>query len=81
MPLKNGHRNGKIMSFNPTKCEFLRITNRKSPVVHTYYIATSPIKEVTSTKRYLGVLIDNQLTWNDHIKFITHKAAQVNGFL
>ena len=68
------------MSFNPTKCEFLHITNRKSPVIHTYYIATSPIKEVTSTK-YLGVLIDNKLTWNDHIKSITHKAAQVNGFL
>ena len=27
------------------------------------------------------MLIDNKLTWNDHIKSITHKAAQVNGFL
>ena len=68
------------MSFNPKKCEFLRITNKKSPITHTYYIATSPIKEVTSTK-YLGVLIDNKLTWNDHIQSITHKAAQANGFL
>ena len=32
------------------KCEFLRITNDKSPRVHTCYIATSPIKEVTLTK-------------------------------
>ena len=31
-----------LMLCNPTKCEFLRITNRKSPVIHTYYIATSP---------------------------------------
>ena len=41
---------------------------------------TSPIKDVTSTK-YLGVLIDHKLTWNDHIQSIAHKAAQVNGFL
>ena len=71
MPLNNGHRNG--------KCEFLCIINRKNPVIHTYYIATSPIKEVTSTK-YLGVLTD-KLTWDDHIQSVTHKAAQVYGFL
>ena len=67
------------MPFNPKKCEFLHITNKKSPLIHTYYIATSPIKEVTSTK-YLGVLIDYKLTWNDHIQSIIHKVAQVNGF-
>ena len=67
------------MSFNPTKCEFLRITNKKAPLIHSYYIATSLIKEVTSIK-YLGVRIDNKLTWNNHIQYITHKAAQVNGF-
>ena len=27
------------------------------------------------------MLIDHKLTWNDHIQSITHKAAQVNGFL
>ena len=68
------------MSFNPTKCEFLRITNKKTPLIHSYYIATSLIKEVTSIK-YLGVWIDNKLTWNDHIQYITHKATQVNGLL
>ena len=50
------------MSFNPTKCEFLRITNKKTPLIHSYYIATSLIKEVTSIK-YLRVRIDNKLTW------------------
>ena len=67
------------MPFNTKKCEFLRITNKKSPLIHTYYIATSPIKEVTSTK-YLGVVIDHKLTWNDHIQSIVYKAVQVNGF-
>ena len=52
------------MSFNPTKCEFLRITNKNTPLTHSYYIATSLIKKVTSIK---GVRNDNKLTWNDHI--------------
>ena len=25
------------MPFNPKKCEFLRITNKKSPLIHTFY--------------------------------------------
>ena len=29
----------------------------------------------------MGVQIDNKLTWDDHIQYITHKAAQVYGFL
>jgi len=68
------------MPFNPLKCEFLRITNKTTPITHTYLIAESPIKEVTTTK-YLGVLIDNKLNWNNHIQSIAHKASQVNGFL
>ena len=68
------------MSFNPAKCMLLCITNKKSPSIHNYYIATSPIKEATSIK-HLGVQIDNKLTWNNYIQYITHKAAQVNGFL
>ena len=68
------------MLFNPPKCKFLHITNKKSPFIHNYHIAASPIKEATSIK-YLGVQIDNKLTWNNHIQYITHKAAKVNGFL
>ena len=30
---------------------------------------------------YLGVPIDNKLTWNNHIQYITHKTVQVNSFL
>ena len=68
------------MPFNHLKCEFLHITNKKSPITHTYYITKSPIKEVTTTK-YLGVLIDSKLAWSNHIQSLAHKAAQVNGFL
>jgi len=38
------------MTFNILKCEFLRITNQQNPILHTYYIESIPIKEVTSAK-------------------------------
>ena len=38
------------------------------------------IQEVTKVK-YLGVVIDQRLTWNDHIKQIACKATKVNAFL
>ena len=68
------------MSLNPKKCEFLRITNKKYPVTSNYFIDSSPIKEVPHSK-YLGVIIDNKLSWNPHIQHITTKATQVNAFL
>ena len=68
------------MSLNPKKCEFLRITNKKYPVTSNYFIDSSPIKEVSHSK-YLGVIIDNKLSWNPHIQHITTKATQVNPFL
>ena len=73
MPSKNGQLNGNCLS----KCKFLHITNKKNPINHTYFIAKSPIKEVTT----LGVLIDSKLMWNNHIQSVAHKAIQLNGFL
>ena len=68
------------MEFNPKKCEFLRITKKKQVTQFTYYIGSCPIQEVPFIK-YLGVSIDNQLTWNEHIKRITSKAISVKSFL
>jgi len=55
------------MEFNPLKCEFLMITNKKSPLKFTYTINGIPIKEVDFVK-YLGVIIDSKLTWKEHVK-------------
>ena len=68
------------MTFNILKCEFLRVTNQQNPILHTNYIESYPNKEVTSAK-YLGVTIDNMLTFNDHIQTITNKANQINAFI
>ena len=66
-----------MMSFNPQKCKFLRVTNKGNPIL---YIENTLIKEV-SAATYLGVTIDSKLTWNDHIQTIVNKANQINAFL
>ena len=68
------------MLFNSQKCEFLRVTNKKHLILAQYSIQKEPIREVTHAK-YLGVTIDQHLSWSEHIKQITNKANRVKGFL
>ena len=68
------------MEFNSSKCEFLRVTNKKNPIVFNYCIEAVPIAQVAHTK-YLGVTISSSLSWNEHVQRITSKAKQVNNFL
>ena len=35
----------------------------------------------TTLSKYLSVIIDEHLTWNEHVKTITSKANKVKGFL
>ena len=70
------------MSFNPTTCEFLRIANKKTPLLYSYHITTSLIQEVTSINIWecgLTTNLHGMIVFN--IIIITHKAAQVNGIL
>jgi len=45
------------MTFNALKSVCLRITNKLSPLIHSYYMNGSPIQQVDHAK-YLGVTID-----------------------
>ena len=69
-----------IMVFNPTKCEFLRVTNKTNPILMQYIIQGQVIQEVTSAK-YLGITIDQHLTWNNHVKLVTNKTNGIKYFL
>jgi len=46
------------------------------PKPFTYHINNSSIQEVTHA-RYLGVVIDQHLNWNLHIKQVVSKATSV----
>ncbi len=68
------------MSFNPSKCQVVHISKRKTPIDTCYLLHNTKLDSVTSAK-YLGVTISNDLTWNTHIDNITKKANQTLGFL
>ena len=66
--------------FNFNKCEFLCITNKRSPLTITYRMDGTAIKQVSSVK-YLGITINEKLNWSEHISNISKKASSVLGFL
>ena len=55
------------MIFNPSKCEYLRITNKIYPLVSHYDMEGQPVKEVSSAK-YLDIMINQTLSWSKHVK-------------
>ena len=68
------------MAFNLDKCEHLVITNIRSPLCSEYKINNYYIHKVSHAK-YLGVTIDHNLSWSNHIGIISHKANSVYAFL
>ena len=68
------------MKFNPSKCQVIQITKRKTVIPTKYVLHNTTLETVTSAK-YLGITISNNLTWNTHIDNITTKANHTLGFL
>ena len=68
------------MTFNPTKCEIIRVGHIKHLRICDYHIQDHPIKAATHVK-YLGVTIDEHLSCNEHVNRIAHKANTVKAFL
>ena len=69
-----------LMTFNPSKCEFLQITKKTLPLSTHYHLDNITLKQVSSAK-YLGVIIDNKLNWSEHTRTVVAKANSALGFL
>ena len=63
------------MNFNPSKCQVIHVTRRKTPFQTQYSLHGCVLESVPSAK-YLGVTISEDLRWTDHIDSITKKANQ-----
>ena len=61
------------MSFKPSKCEVVRVTERRNPVEATYQIHSHDLT-ITKTGKYLGVIILEDLSWKAHMDATTKKA-------
>ena len=72
------------MSFNPSKCQVLRITRAKCPI-QTRYILHNTVLESVPSAKYLGITISDNLSWTPPppplIHLFSKKANQTLGFL
>ena len=68
------------ISFNPSKCQVIHVTRRKTPLQTNNHLHGCVLESVPSAK-YLGVTISEDLKWSEHISNITKKANQKLGFL
>ena len=57
------------MEFHSQKCSVLPITRSLSPQVNKYQLHGHTLKTETDSK-YLGITINNKLSWNNHIIYI-----------
>lgn len=69
-----------MMEFHPDKCQVLRITNKRLITEAGYRIHDQPLAIVDQAK-YLGVKIQNKLSWSPHIAEVARKADNTRAFL
>jgi len=70
-----------MMSFNPDKCEVLRLTLKRQNIIQaTYRIHGQPLKSVSSAK-YLLLTIDSKLNYNEHVSNVCKKANSTRAFI
>ena len=68
------------MSFNPTKCVHLKVSNKQCPSDTRYNIDQHQIEQSTHAA-YLRVTIDEHLKWTNYVDRKVAKANATIGFL
>ena len=68
------------LDFNSSKCKVLTITRKKSPLTYAYQMNSTVLSRVEKEKD-LGVCVNMNLSWNDHICIITAKGNKMLGLL
>ena len=68
------------MTLNPTKCSVITFTRKKDPILFNYQLQGATIERVSHVKD-LGVILDSQLTYKQHISYVVDKASRMLGFV
>ena len=69
-----------LFCLNPLKCDIIIISNKHSLPLPSYHLDSSAISH-HPVVRYLGVLVDSKLNWNEHCKYVSAKASRSLNFL
>ena len=64
------------MEFNVSKCNILQISNVRNKSTYQYKMYDTPLKYVSEHK-YLGVWIDEKLSWHSHVSKTCNKANKI----
>ena len=67
------------MEFNPSKCTVIHVTRSKF-IFHSQYTIYGHVLDYVSSSKYLGVTLNDHLTWN-HIQNTVTSANKTLGFL
>ena len=62
--------------FHPDKCQVIRVTNKKNPLIYVYKMSEHVLKTVED-KKYLGVTLQKNLKWNKQVQNVTMKANNI----
>ena len=70
------------MSFNATKCSVMHImpSNKKCLIQSTYHIHGQNLVTEDASK-YLGVTLDTNMNWDQHVNSVVMKGNRTLGFL
>ena len=68
------------MKLNPSKCEALCISNKRLQVSFIYQLSGCSLKW-SSTVKYLGVLLNTKLSWDNQCTYIASKASRLLNLL
>ena len=68
------------MNLNIRKCTVLQCYRTSSPILANYSLA-GQILECVKEHSYLGIILDQNMTFTSHINYIVSKATKVLNFL
>jgi len=70
------------MEFNPKKCEIIHFNTSRKPrsIIHSYTLHGQTLK-VSTSSRYLGVLVSSDIAWDQQVTAVTNKSSSTLGML
>lgn len=65
---------------NATKCSIISFTRKHRTIMSGYHVSDHTLERVSSIKD-LGVIVDSNLSFRDHVSYVVGKASKSLGFI